>query len=292
MSLTIGIITDIHLGPLAYFKGALRKMGTASESLTERFVETMNHDVQPDVILHLGDVIQEVGQPELDLERYDRITDRLSELKAPIWPVVGNHDLISLTAEQLLPRWRTKTAFGTLPPEALGGDRALFYHTRMGGWDLIALHSHEERDSHIWIDRPQLDWLERTLDTVAGPVLLILHHGLADQDLSQSVWFRNHPHLGLIRGREAIRSMLEASGKVRAVLNGHFHRNDCTIHGGIPYITVQSLIENMTGTSTEGIACAAWGCMTLEPERLQLEVVGHDPATWDVALGCASRAAP
>ncbi|MBH24964.1 MAG: phosphoesterase [Myxococcales bacterium] len=284
MTLKIGIITDIHFGPLAYFKGELRKMGTESEALTMAFVHEMNARFKPDLVLHMGDVIQEVGDAALDLSRYQRITDLLSELEAPIWPVAGNHDLISLTAAQLLPRWREQTAFGGLPAEAIGGDEALYYHTRIGGWELIVLHSHEEKDSHIWIDAPQLAWFERALDAAEGPVLLMLHHGLADQDLSESVWFRNHTHLGLIRGREAIRATIEASGKVRAVLNGHFHRNDLTWHGGIPYITVQSLIENMTG-GPEGLACGAWGTMRLDPERLRLEVVGHDPALWDVALG-------
>jgi metallophosphoesterase superfamily enzyme len=58
VDLTIALVTDVHVGPEARFQGKLRKLTAHAPALLERFVERMNREVCPDVVVQLGDVIE------------------------------------------------------------------------------------------------------------------------------------------------------------------------------------------------------------------------------------------
>lgn len=267
MTLKIGVISDIHHGPRAWFQGELRKITDQALPLTQRFINDMNTRFQPHLNLNLGDVIQDEGD-NLDLKRYHAVLDLLDQLHAPSLLAAGNHDLIHLRHDQLLPRWRRLPLLRDLPTLQSGH---LYYTTRLHGWDLLVLHTHERKDHYIWMDLAQLQWIEHTLSTLQGPVLVLTHHSLADQDTAGNHWFKNHPHLALVRERAHLRDLFERSGKVRAVLNGHLHWNNLTLHNGIPYITLPSPIENMTGDEQP---CAAWSSILLDHDGVQVQVGG------------------
>ena len=271
-TLKIGIISDIHIGPRASYGGQVRKVTEAAEPLARSFVERMNTVFEPDLVINLGDVVQDLGFEE-DVRGYRRIFEVLSGLEAPMYPLVGNHDLIEMGPDDLRAVWASLRHMGPLE------DDRLYYTFEAGGWGFVALHSHESKDSHIWLDEGQIAWLEEALASLSGPVMVLVHHSLADQDTSGNHWFKRHPHLALIRERAAVRRLIEASGKVKAVINGHLHWNNLTAHAGIPYITVQSPIENALGLDPPR-ACGAWGELTLTGEGLSLEVFGEDPASW------------
>ena len=83
--------------------------------------------------------------------------------------------------------------------------------------------------------------------------------------------------------RRRLRRILEASGKVVAVFNGHLHWNHFDLSGGIPYITVQSLIENLDDDAP-GRPAAAHAVCRLSDERLLVEIEGNDPARYQIEL--------
>ncbi len=276
----IGIISDIHLGRDTRFRGVWRKISNQSLELTRRFVHEMNTSFQPDFVFNLGDVIQETGTPS-DAENFHAISQELSALHAPMYPVVGNHDLLGLTSAQILEVWNDSSAVQGFPTLEQG---KLYYQFHHSGVNFIVLQSLERKDNYVWLDMAQLDWLHHALEAAQGPVMIVVHHSLAEQDTDKNWWFRDCAYLALIRERPQVRQMLEASGKVIGVLNGHLHWNDRTDHHNIPYLTVQSLVENAHNDDPP-VACGAWGQLTLTPGKGALEVFGHDPFstswTWE-----------
>ena len=276
----VGIISDIHLGPDTWHEGELRKVGREAGALTRSFVRAMNERFRPHFVLVLGDLIED-HSPAEDWKRYCRVFETLAELHAPLYPVAGNHDLVHLSPEQVLSLWSDRAAPGRHTDA--GQTSTLYYAARQEGLDLVVLHSRELEDHRVWMDEEQIAWLGRTLDAVEGPVLLLLHHSLADQDTTGNPWFDGRSELALVRQRSRVRALLAASGKVLAVLNGHLHWNDLSLHDGIPFITLQSLIEN-ADRSEPGRACRGWAEALLLPGLLRWRVQGHDPLSLELAL--------
>jgi alkaline phosphatase len=80
-----------------------------------------------------------------------------------------------------------------------------------------------------------------------------------------------------VENRAEVRAVLEASGKVIAVFNGHLHRNNMWTHNGIPYFTLQSCVEDVSNTGTPS---KSYTIVTVEGEKVSVDVRGGDPATF------------
>src|SRR5580704_17277208 len=98
--ITIGIVTDLHFGPQAHFGGKLRKMTHLAPELTRAFVRRMNEEVLPDLVVNLGDDIEDESR-EKDLERYAECQSILRGAAAPLVNVAGNHDNVHLNRNDL-----------------------------------------------------------------------------------------------------------------------------------------------------------------------------------------------
>ncbi|HYP88444.1 MAG TPA: metallophosphoesterase, partial [Polyangiaceae bacterium] len=62
------LISDVHLGPLASHQGKLRKLTHQSEELIAAFVRRMRDELNPDLVINLGDVLEDESS-ELDRAR-------------------------------------------------------------------------------------------------------------------------------------------------------------------------------------------------------------------------------
>ena len=271
MSLTIGFVTDLHFGPAAYHDGKLRKLTHHAADLTRNVVRAMNDRLKPDLLVNLGDDIEDESR-EADLARYVECQDILRTAKAELVNVAGNHDMIHLTREDLSRIWHRGS-----------GSAPLFYSLDRGGFHLAVLHTIERKDVDVRIPHAQLEWLAHDLAQTSLPVVVLMHHSASEQDLDDSFWFHGVPHLALVKERAALRAILEKSGKVRAVFNGHVHRNHLDVIAGIPYVTIQSLIENLD-EDAPGRPAAAHALATLSDARIVVRVHGNDPARYQFDL--------
>ncbi len=274
MPLKIGFVTDLHFGPQAFHDGKLRKLTHHASELTREVVRRMNEDVKPDLLVNLGDDIEDESR-EADLARYTECQDILRTAKAELVNVAGNHDTIHLTRDDLARIWRRETLI-TKP-----GDQPLFYSFDRGGFHFTVLHTLERKDVDVRIPQAQLEWLTRDLDATALPTVVLMHHSASEQDLSDSFWFKGLAHLALVKERAELRAILERSGKVRVVFNGHVHRNHFDVIRGIPYVTIQSLIENLD-EDAPGRPAAACAVAMLEDARTTIRVLGNDPARYQI----------
>jgi 3',5'-cyclic AMP phosphodiesterase CpdA len=264
--LTIGIVTDLHFGPEASYQGKLRKLTHQAADLARDFVRQMNEEVKPDLVVNLGDDIEDESR-EVDLARYGECQAILRGVRAPLVNVAGNHDLIHLNRDDLNRSWQRSGP--------------LYYAFDQGDWHFVVLHTIERQDVEIRVPEPQLAWLCSDLAGGETSTLVLMHHSASEQSLDDSRWWPGRSHLALVKERAELRRILEESGRVRAVFNGHLHWNHLDLIGGIPYITVQSLIENVDDDAP-GRAAAAHALVRLSGRRMVVRVRGNDPARYQV----------
>jgi len=268
MDLVFALVTDLHFGKEAGYDGKLRKLTAQAPSLAARFVERMNQVVRPELVFNLGDDIEDESR-ERDLERYGRCIEILSGCQAKVFHVAGNHDRINLGDADLLRFW--------------GREGRIYYSFDHGGVHFTVLATHETQNVSVRIDDDQMAWLERDLAAAIYPAIILMHHTASEQDLAYNRWFYRAPHLCKVVERRRLRRILEASGKVIAVFNGHLHWNHFDLCGGIPYVTVQSLIENLE-EDAPGRPAAAHAVCRLSDKRLVVEIEGNDPARYQIEL--------
>jgi len=254
----IAIISDIHIGPEGYHKGIKRKLTQYSEEFIHSFVQRVNTDIQPDFVVQLGDLIEDVNLSD-DLVNFQRGIEAFKSLNQPVHHLIGNHDNRNLSDEKLC--------------ELLELDH-LYYSFDAGDYHFVMLHSKAPvRGGYSFIPDEELIWLQDDLDQTGKATLIFVHHSLADQDLMGNPWFEGLPEQCLVKNRQEVRAILETSGKVLAVINGHLHWNRVDIHSRIPYITVQSLIENF---NNDDIPAGAYAILELDKALLKIDVLGND----------------
>jgi len=272
--LTLGVVTDEHFGAEATFGGKLRKLTAEAPALAQAFADRMREEVRPDFVVNLGDCVEDESH-DLDLERYLRCLAILRSAGRPLVNVAGNHDRIHLRDDELRHAWgRTD-------------DHALHRSFDAHGFHVVVLATAEEKDVAVTLDEAQLRWLEADLREHAhSPVVVLMHHSAADQDLRDNRWFSRAPHLCLVQQRRPLRALLEAHGDVRLVLNGHLHWNHLAVIGGIPYLTLQSLIENVDDDAP-GRPAAAHAVVELDEHGTGIRIAGSHPMQLQFPRGSA-----
>jgi len=260
------LITDVHFGPRAYHEGKLRKLTEHAGELTQRFVERMNTVEKPELVVNLGDVIEDESRAR-DLEQYGEFVRILSGLDARVAHVAGNHDQINLTPDDLRALW--------------GHTGELYYSFDFGGLHFLVLRTDEVKNVAVRLPQEQIEFARSDLSATSLPTIVLMHHPASEQRLEGNLWFEARPHLCRVAERGALRRVLEASGKVLAVFNGHVHWNHLDCIAGIPYVTVQSLIENLDDDAP-GRAAAAYAVCDVDERRLVVTVRGAETARYQL----------
>jgi Icc protein len=231
-----------------------------SEELIAGFVRRMRDEVNPDVVINLGDVLEDES-PELDRQRYAHFVAMLREIGKPVLHVAGNHDTINLRVEELCAMWGTASE-----PT---------YSRDYDGVHFAVLRTVEHYRKRIELPTEQIRWLEQDLASTKLPSIVLMHHPASEMRLDGNRWFEGRPQFCLVEERAALRDVIEKSGKVVAVFNGHVHWNHLDIIRGIPYVTMQSLIENLDDDAP-GRAAAAYAVCDLDEQRLVVNVNGAE----------------
>ena len=270
--ITLGLVSDLHFGLETHHKGKLRKLTREAPKLAKAFVERMNEVVRPDLVVNLGDDIEDEHR-EADRARYAGCIQVLARAKAEVVHVAGNHDTVHLTHDDLRATW------GAGPWDAPVSARDLCYTFERGGLRFVVLHTHEEQDVAITVGDAQLAWLATQLRESALPVVILMHHSASEQDLRGNYWFEGRDHVALVKERAGLRAILREGGKVRLVINGHVHWNHLDVIDGLPFVTVQSLIENLD-EDAPGRAAAAHAVVRIDERRTVVEIEGAERARY------------
>jgi predicted phosphodiesterase len=238
-------------------------MSYESERVISELVEILNTESDIEFIAQLGDISQDdlrYPSVEFDRENFKRALFYFSKFKAAVHHTVGNHDRENLTYEDLC---------------SLLKREKLHYSFDVADYHCIFLYTRHFNHSRMIIEQDQTEWLKADLAATKRKTLVFMHHPISDQDLKGSFWFEGAPHKAFVENREDVRAILESSGKVIGVFNGHLHRNNLWKHNGIPYFTIQSCVEDVTNT---GVPSKSYAIVSVDGDKVSIEVHGGDPA--------------
>jgi hypothetical protein len=165
------------------------------------------------------------------LANLEAIEREIQRFGGAIYHVLGNHDLDNLSKAQVLAR---------LANTGLAADRS-YYAFSCGGVRFLVTDdeflgdgrsydhgNYDWRDVHL--PPPELEWLRVELAATVEPVILFGHQRLdGDGDVQ-------------VVNRAEVRQILEDSGKVLAVFQGHDHKGAYSFINGIHYYTLKGMI--------------------------------------------------
>jgi predicted phosphodiesterase len=253
-----GVVTDIHYADVDPI-GA--RSYRESDAKLAACVRVMN-EKRVSFLVELGDFKDQDRTPQesrtLDFLR--RIESVMAGFTGPRYHVVGNHDSDSLSKAQYL----------SIAPNTGITPNATRYSFVTGGIRFVVLDANHKADGSDYdhgdfdwsdsnIDAPQVTWLTRTLAASREPVMVLLHQQL---DGVGAYYVKN---------AEQVRRVLEESGKVIGVFQGHRHEGAFSAINGIPYFTFRGLIEGA------GPGNNAFGIVDVHPD-LSVWITGYERA--------------
>jgi alkaline phosphatase len=226
-----GIFADTHhaVKPPArdrYYRDSMAKLRDAVAYFKR---ERMNF------VVELGDFIDEAPTVDAEAEYLRDVDAVVQNFNGDRHHVLGNHCVWTLNK-----------------PEFLGitKQERSYYSFDRGGLHFIVLDACFTA-AGVPYGRKNFDWKDAEIPEAERKWLA---HDLAASNTKTIVFVHQRldvgPPYGIASGA-AVRKILEQSGKVAAVFQGHHHRNEHNEIGGIHYCTLEAMIE---GPATENNA--------------------------------------
>lgn len=270
-SVRFGWVTDIHYA-LAPIKWG-RYFSESKEKLREAI--TLFNQSALDFVIETGDFKdQNESAEKRKTQHYLKDIEAVfAQFNGPRYHVLGNHDLDSLS----------KMEFQSIIQNPGIAPEHTFYWFEVGGYRFVVLDACFREDevpydnnNFKWYDtaipKYQQDWLKQTLHQSQLPIV-VFSHQLLDGE-------------GELYVKDAgdIRKLLEDSGKVTAVFQGHKHEGDYMLLNGIHYITQKAMVEGSgaANSSYSIVDLNSEGAITIEGYR---KAESHEFVPEVVALG-------
>lgn len=229
--LRVGLVTDMHYADKApagtrYYRDTLAKLDEAADHFQKH---------QPAFLVELGDFIDAADSVDVEQRYLKTVNKSFSAICKDRHYVLGNHCVDTLRKEEFL---------GEV------GQQKSYYSFDKGGVHFVILDSCFRSDgkpygrkNSKWYDAnipaSELDWLKADLLANQKPTVVFAHQRL---DVST-----NHG----VKNNADVRAILETSGKVTAVFQGHSHKNDLKTINNIHYCTLVAMVEG-TGIENNG----------------------------------------
>jgi len=234
--------------------------------LLRYLVNRINSEIRPEFVVRLGSLIEDEDE-ETDEENFEKIVDELKQLSVPLYHVTGSNEQVNLSQKKI-------SAILKYPK--------LYYSFDMQDSHFVVLFSESKNHDHVHISNEQRKWLQEDLLAGTKPVLVFVHHILDEQDLSENFWYGQFPDGCLVEERSEVREILARSGRVKAVFCGCVHHNNLQEHDGIQYVTLQSLVENVSKSGKN--ASESFTVLTLSSREIRVEVEGLLRAEYSISI--------
>lgn len=222
----IGFFTDPHYARMEKTCGnrrpslSLGKIREALEAFEREGCE---------VCVCLGDLVDVSPTHEEEIACVNEVMAAVREHHFLFYFVPGNHDYTSFSGEEL-----EKLIGQPLPP----------YAVDLGEVRFIALDGNFRADMRrfdvagtvwddAWLHPDQIAFLKTSLAESEKPCVIWLH-----ENLDNHVEWHH-----ILHNADEVRKILADSGKVRMVVQGHFHEGAEHVIDGIPYVTLPAMCE-------------------------------------------------
>lgn len=225
--LSLGLLTDVHYadkktwGSRAY-RDSLLKGKEAAEFFKEK---------KPAAMVCLGDLIDAAPSVETEISYLTAICKVLDVAGIPRHHVLGNHCVATLNKEEFFKNAGSANKEGHYSFDLKGNHFVVLdacYNSRMEPYG---------RNNFVWHDSnmtpEEIAWLKKDLAKTKLPAVVFTHQRL-DVD---------RPNKYAIKQSVEVRKILEDSGRVRVVFQGHSHKNELEEVNGIPYCTLAAMVE-------------------------------------------------
>jgi predicted phosphodiesterase len=221
--LRIGLVTDLHSAdkPPAgtrHYRDTPAKLAEAGRQFAKD---------QVDFVVELGDLIDAAPTVEEELRFLKAINAEFIAIDVDRHYVLGNHCVDTLTKAEFLGEVKQEKSYYSF-------DRKGFHFVILDACFRSDGEPYGRKNSK-WTDanipQAELDWLAADLKASGRKTIVFAHQRL---DVGTDHGVRNAP---------AVRTILEASGQVLAVFQGHSHQNDFKVIEGIPYCTLVAMVE-------------------------------------------------
>lgn len=228
------IFSDLHYVPSSMLgeqsDDSGRKLTRFAEPMLNSLIKKVNEDIKPDLVLNLGDMIEDFKNHDIDVVNLKDIWNRLKAFNCPFYSIVGNHDLRTMNSRSEL-------------AEIMGYDD-LTYSFDMGGYHFVMLGLNVKSRA---ISESDLEWLKDDLNKNKLPFLVFVHYGVAEDEMVGSFWFSENKAAALIENRDELKKILKSHEELVAVFSGHQHWTKTTVEDGVCYFVLGSLTENING---------------------------------------------
>ena len=235
-----GLLTDPHYADTEpkgtrFYRESLGKVREAVDRLRAERLE---------FLAELGDLKDMApGEPDgRTLAHLVAIEREFQRFGGPAYHVLGNHDMDNLSKAQVLAH---------IANTGLAAGRG-YYAFSHGGIRFVTVDTNFMQDGRdydhgnfdwreIYLPPPELAWLQAELAAATEPVIIFGHQR-----------FDGDSHVQVVNHAE-VREVLERSGKVLAVFQGHDHKGAYSLINGIHYYTLRAVIEG-SGPSNNAYA--------------------------------------
>lgn len=233
-----GLITDLHHAdkPPAgnrHYRETLGKLAEAAKQFEKD---------KPVFIVELGDLIDSATSVKTELSYLTAANKVFSAISKDRHYVLGNHCVDTLTKEEFLDAVSRKKSYYSF--DRGGVHFVVLDACFTSGGKPYGRKNSKWNDANIPSD--EVDWLKDDLKRTDKKVVVFAHQRL---DVANDYGIKNAAE---------VRKVLEGSGQVLAVFQGHSHKNDYKEIGGIHYCTLLAMIEG-SGAENNGFSVVQVG---------------------------------
>ena len=227
-----GMLSDVHY---AEREPQWNRAYRQSKAKVQEAVDRMNQE-KLDFAIELGDFKDQDAVPnEANTLKYlSDIESVFQKFKGPTYHVLGNHDTDGISKQQFLERVENTDIPKT---ESYYSFSRKGIHFVVLDGDFTKEGKAYDHGNFSWDDsfipESQINWLKADLKLNRLPVVVFVHQMLGnwrDRKLE-------------IQNAAAVRQILEQSGKVLCVFQGHVHEESYQVINGIPYYSVNAVVD-------------------------------------------------